>query len=686
MHPIYDVAQHNATHDAQDSLDSLKSTISQRTVTAVQTSEYIARSEVINRVVKRFLKNQSEQNQDQFLAELVPFFQTSQASLTAFFTPEKKAIVGLGMNAPFGADFSTQEPIASLNCEKMSSGIANINEAIYSIGASCIYDETNLLAIVVVGLKFDQQTLQELSEKENASFHVQPSSGNAVSTFAEDTFAALVKIKKLESSGIQEINGERFAVISDSLFGIDNSAVAKIYAASSMADFDLSVRKAIHTVGLSVLFPFALTLLFLWLLGKRLISLVRTSTKLQHQIATTLRTRDTLRSMKTKHAAATMLSRQIYLELTADNKTHPSYLYLPDAETCDALFESAPLGEIPAAIKPIESLSVDAEPVFIENLLYAPVTYHGNKLGMLIFAGIPNSLDVTDMHFVSMMAGALGGTFQALNNLAETEKRVRKEATIAAEHAAIEVIQHRLLPNNFSIPKIEVATHYKAAESAGGDWYGWYFDEKRKVAYFLIGDVTGHGISSAIIAGVACGASLAAERSLRRYVDSSEDHIAVLMNILNNVICEVGHNERAMTMCVLAIETETGKFHWASAAHTHPFLVEAHEGKVRAILNNGPHLGHLKDSQFEVKSGALQPNDILVFYTDGLTENSGPDGSTFYDAALKRAVTGIQNVHGIKNRVLRTYEKIVAGEQPADDVSLLVVQWSGNQSENQKTT
>ena len=71
-----------------------------------------------------------------------------------------------------------------------------------------------------------------------------------------------------------------------------------------------------------------------------------------------------------------------------------------------------------------------------------------------------------------------------------------------------------LLPQQMSMPHIEVAGFYAPASQTGGDWYGCHYDEASRIAYFFVGDVTGHGFPSALITGGASGAVSAAVQGL----------------------------------------------------------------------------------------------------------------------------------------------------------------------------
>ena len=78
-----------------------------------------------------------------------------------------------------------------------------------------------------------------------------------------------------------------------------------------------------------------------------------------------------------------------------------------------------------------------------------------------------------------------------------------------------EIVQKNLLLPCRNIPNIESRDFYKAAEHAGGDWFGHFYNEKYRTLYILIGDVTGHGLANALITGAAAGAAASAFELLR---------------------------------------------------------------------------------------------------------------------------------------------------------------------------
>ena len=89
-------------------------------------------------------------------------------------------------------------------------------------------------------------------------------------------------------------------------------------------------------------------------------------------------------------------------------------------------------------------------------------------------------------------------------------KRVRMERernTLISKLEAAKTVQEAILVPPTDVPHVKTFYGYEAAEKTGGDWFGNYFHEKENLLFSLIGDVTGHGVSSALLTAAAAGAT-----------------------------------------------------------------------------------------------------------------------------------------------------------------------------------
>jgi serine phosphatase RsbU (regulator of sigma subunit) len=264
-------------------------------------------------------------------------------------------------------------------------------------------------------------------------------------------------------------------------------------------------------------------------------------------------------------------------------------------------------------------------------------------------------------------------------------EEVRIKAKLEAALSAAEAVQSAIIPTLSHSPGVVFAAHYAAAEKGMGDWYGQYFDPKSRRLFVYLGDVTGHGIAAALLTSLVSGAVSASHSYLERQSfaaeksATAEDFFGLILGSLNNMLRGTGERvERSLTFSMCAIDVDTGHYTFVNCAHPQPFHILSVSG-VKSILASGSSLGVVEHMKYDVVEGDLVVGDRLFFFTDGLTENMGPDGKSLRRVALKRMLEDRdETIHQTIARVREESRYIWREEPPADDVSIVMVEWVGN--------
>ncbi len=254
-------------------------------------------------------------------------------------------------------------------------------------------------------------------------------------------------------------------------------------------------------------------------------------------------------------------------------------------------------------------------------------------------------------------------------NLLEEERQKR---FLEQELEFARKVQQSLLPQKLpdsgwfraagsSLPSAEVAGDYFDVHAIGSDTWAT-----------VIADVSGKGIGSALLASLLQGAFL-----LGAELDAPIDRV---MEKINHFLMNRAQREKYATLFYATIQ-RSGEMKWANAGHCLPFLVRAN-GEVRKLESTSAPLGLMRDPKFEVKHLQLVPGDKLVAYSDGLpeAENSRKE---FFEAKLNtelEALAGL-NAHEIHERLIEEVVKFREGAPLRDDVTLLVVEYRGEESE-----
>ncbi|WP_437505730.1 PP2C family protein-serine/threonine phosphatase [Sorangium sp. So ce1099] len=237
-------------------------------------------------------------------------------------------------------------------------------------------------------------------------------------------------------------------------------------------------------------------------------------------------------------------------------------------------------------------------------------------------------------------AGGAGGSDEAINEvrvqLVALGDRLVQLLYDTAERASLKkqlevarAVQQMLVPGDDVIERrsLRLASHFQPAAECGGDWWTFHDLPDGKLLT-VIGDVTGHGISSAIITGAAkaaCdvartfgGEALSAERLLR---------------LMNCSIFEAGKQRYLMTCAACIFDPEARSLTVANAGHPFPYLVR--NNTVRQIASQGSPLGAASSAEYTSSTVLLEGGDALLWFTDGVTECENAESEQFSERRLR---------------------------------------------------
>jgi sigma-B regulation protein RsbU (phosphoserine phosphatase) len=232
------------------------------------------------------------------------------------------------------------------------------------------------------------------------------------------------------------------------------------------------------------------------------------------------------------------------------------------------------------------------------------------------------------------------------------------------ELALARVIQNSLIPQ--SAPQTrEVVFHSRYIPMIGisGDFFDIIRIDDRHMSVF-ISDVSGHGVSAALIAGM-----------IKTLINTAGSYIrdpSKLLEYMNEKL--IGQTGGHFVTAFYGIYDTSNKiFRYARAGHDYPYLVR--RDTLVELKSGGYFMGLMKDFTFEEKSIELEPGDKIVFFTDGITEAMNPDGVMYKDefaAGLARH-RGLEGTEYIET-IYRSLELFVGEPSFSDDVCLICME------------
>ncbi len=240
--------------------------------------------------------------------------------------------------------------------------------------------------------------------------------------------------------------------------------------------------------------------------------------------------------------------------------------------------------------------------------------------------------------------------------------RIEDELKIARQ------IQQGLLPA--ALPS---AGWFRASGSSmpstqvGGD----YFDVRQvapEVWAAVVADVSGKGVSSALLASLLQGSFLMSSQN--------PSDIESTLSRLNEFLLERTRGEKYATIfyCMLS---STGVLSYANAGHCAPFLV-SRDGRLRKIHTSGMPVGMIEGAPMQMLQTQLEPGDKLVIYSDGLTEAENAEGEFFDTERLRVCLRDHASLdaHGLHSALRDAVDRFTEGGVVRDDITSLVLEYA----------
>ncbi len=239
-------------------------------------------------------------------------------------------------------------------------------------------------------------------------------------------------------------------------------------------------------------------------------------------------------------------------------------------------------------------------------------------------------------------------------------------------HQAAQAVQESLIPDASSIKSIEYHAFYRSAEVTGGDWYGIYEAPTKGQIYLFIGDVTGHGFSAALVTAAVAGCIKTTLLEVNEQYISSPDSLQLLVKHVNSVVFQTGAKAKhLMTMAFICFDLDDSKMYYLNAGHRNIFHIS--RGQPKIILQGGSVLGFTEDFFSEVQEYPIEKDDIFFFFTDGLTENMGPQGKSLTKRKLLSIISHQNDVTKIVHDVEDATRKIWQNSALKDDCTYFCV-------------
>ena len=242
---------------------------------------------------------------------------------------------------------------------------------------------------------------------------------------------------------------------------------------------------------------------------------------------------------------------------------------------------------------------------------------------------------------------------------------------------AARAIQMGLLPRPMPETRaLEVQPLIETARMVGGDLYDFVLLDPRHL-FIAIADVSGKGVDAALFMAmtkmVLNAAALQHGAALDRVFGAANAKISAA----SDDIQEAGGRPMFVTVFAGILELDTGALVYASAGHDAPYVLRGNAAPLRLETEGGPPLGTLDEFDFPVDRAQLRPGDVILLYTDGVTEAKDKTAAFYTSERLDGVVASIvaANAKSVVAAVRGDLRRFVADAEQADDITLLAVRW-----------
>lgn len=279
----------------------------------------------------------------------------------------------------------------------------------------------------------------------------------------------------------------------------------------------------------------------------------------------------------------------------------------------------------------------------------------------------PNRFDPRALPNTVWQANLFGRT---THNLHLRQQLNSAYAELDREFQTVGQIQRSLLPTALpQIPGVDLAASYQTSARAGGDYYDIFPQPNGQWGVF-IADVSGHGTPAAVM--------MAVTHAIAHTHPGPVMPPTAVLQRLNDTLARfyTGANNTFVTAFYGVYDEATHRLTYASAGHNPPLLRRA-AGTVEELQSrDGLPLGIVEGTQFSESTAALAPGDVLLLYTDGISEAMNPSGELF---GLNRLTETLLTARGCQSAaqsigvVQAAVDSFAAGRARQDDQTMLIL-------------
>jgi serine phosphatase RsbU (regulator of sigma subunit) len=298
----------------------------------------------------------------------------------------------------------------------------------------------------------------------------------------------------------------------------------------------------------------------------------------------------------------------------------------------------------------------------IRTLMAVPLQTRDRIIG-LIYVDSPSlqrEFTKDDLNLLTVMANVAAIRIEQARfaEVEQSRQLMARDLEQAAE------IQQRYLPSVApSVRGLDLAGHNAPCRTVGGDYFDFFPYGESRVA-MVLGDVSGKGMPASLL-------MMGLQARVQVMIEEPQS-LAEVMTRLNRITCANCPSNRFITLFFCILDGDTGELTYCNAGHNPPVIVRA-DGAHEELPGGGPVVGILPTIEYREYLAHLDVGDVLVIYSDGVTEAKNPAGKEFDIAGLARSVTPHRDAPAatIVAEINQAVAAFTAGAPQSDDITLI---------------
>ena len=246
-----------------------------------------------------------------------------------------------------------------------------------------------------------------------------------------------------------------------------------------------------------------------------------------------------------------------------------------------------------------------------------------------------------------------------LSDLAERRRLLEQEMLLAEE------TQAALLPSHLpKVPGFRLSAYSRPTRFVGGDFYDFLQFNSR--LYGMLGDVSGKGVAASLLSSMALGCLQAHLRSSRS--------LAETIGELNLLMLDKP-TQQFITLFLFYLDS-TGRGEFASAGHNPAFIYRQASGGIEALESNSTIIGVFQSVPFYSNPIELLERDVMLVYSDGLTEAEDASGQILGETAVLETLrrTASKGAKSLRLELLKLIQAFTVGRNQSDDITFSIVE------------